>query len=86
MLMIVDRTGTLRCVYDEAIDLAAIGALVISRASHVEPDEHGLWIADLSPVNGPSLGPFAERSQALAAEHEWLQVNWLGSETQAGNS
>ena len=86
MLMIVDRTGTLRCVYDEAIDLAAIGALVISRASHVEPDAHGLWVADLSPVGGPSLGPFEQHSQALAAEHEWLAANWLGSDTQAGNS
>ena len=28
---------------------------MISRASHVEPDRHGRWLVDLSPVNGPVL-------------------------------
>ena len=71
MQMMIDPTGTLRCVYDEAIDLAAIGTLEISRASHTEPDERGRWVADLAPVDGPSLGPFDQRSQALAAEQQW---------------
>ena len=35
------------------------------------------WLADLSPVNGPVLGPFDRRSEALAAELAWLEANWL---------
>jgi hypothetical protein len=45
----------------------------IRRASHVEPDDDGQWWADLSPVNGPHLGPFAKRSEALTAESSWLE-------------
>jgi hypothetical protein len=33
---------------------------------------------DLSPVSGPTLGPFQNRSEALAAERSWLLTNWLG--------
>ena len=66
-----------RAIYSEAIDLAALGSPVITRASHVEPDQDGLWWADLSPVGGPSLGPYRHRSQALAAEVEWLEDNFL---------
>ena len=40
----------------------------ITRASHVEPDAEGRWLADLTPVAGPVLGPFDLRSEALAAE------------------
>jgi hypothetical protein len=47
------------------------------RASLVEPDEEGRWWADLSPVDGPLLGPFRQRSQALDAEEEWLGHHWL---------
>lgn len=36
-----------------------------------------LWIADLSPVNGPSFGPFRVRAEAIAAEVDWLERNWL---------
>ena len=71
-LLVVDGQGTVRCVYSEAIDLAGLGQLRIRRASHVEPDEQGRWWADLSPVDGPRLGPFALRSQALTAEAKWL--------------
>ena len=83
MHLMIHPSGTLRCVYDEAIDLAAIGTLMISRASHVEPDECGRWFADLSPVGGPSMGPFEQRSQALTAEQRWLDQHWLGAGTQA---
>jgi hypothetical protein len=65
-------------VYSEEIDLAALGSPVITRASHVEPDPQGRWWADLSPVGGPTLGPFDSRSEALAAERSWLETNWLG--------
>ena len=77
MQMIVATNGSLRCLYDEAIDLAAIGRLSITRASHVEPDEQGRWLADLSPLTGPLLGPFILRSDALEAERAWLEAHWL---------
>lgn len=35
------------------------------------------WIADLSPVSGPSFGPFRHRADAIAAEVDWLDRNWL---------
>jgi hypothetical protein len=47
--------------------------LHIERASHLDPDAKGQWWADLSPVHGPTLGPFAQRSDALAAEVRWLE-------------
>ena len=68
MQLVILSDGSGRCLYSEAIDLRQLGALSISRASHVEPDATGQWLADLSPVGGPQLGPFATRGQALAAE------------------
>jgi hypothetical protein len=73
MELIVARDGTGHCLYDEAIDLAALGRLSITRASDVEPDDQGRWFADLAPISGPRLGPFGLRSQALAAEQTWLE-------------
>ena len=69
--------GTVRAIYDEAIDLAMLGKPTIKRASSVEPNEQGRWNADLSPVDGPVLGPFDRRSEALEAERDWLERHWL---------
>jgi hypothetical protein len=77
MLLVIDPAGELRCLYDEAIDLAALGRLVIARAAHVEPDANGRWYADMSPSGGPRLGPFDVRSAALAAEADWLSARLL---------
>jgi hypothetical protein len=77
--LIVRSGGSVACIYDEAIELAALGSLSIRRASYVEPDGSGLWFADLSRVGGPRLGPFGRRSDALAAELAWLKANWLQS-------
>jgi hypothetical protein len=77
MRLVVEPDGRARCLYGEAVDLTSLGVLSIRRASHVEPDEQGLWWADLSPLDGPRLGPFAQRSLALAAEEDWLERNWL---------
>ena len=76
MDLVIDPRGGIRCLYGEAIDLSALGTVSIKRASHVEPDEEGRWIADLSPLGGPRLGPFALRSEALEAEAAWLD-NYL---------
>ena len=69
--------GQVRCVYGEQLDLARLGEVFVRRASHVEPDERGRWRADLSPVGGPTLGPFARRSEAMEAEEAWLAQHWL---------
>jgi hypothetical protein len=84
MDLVIDRTGQVRCIYAEAIDLAALGQSVIQRASYVEPDDAGRWSADLHPVAGPVLGPFEHRSEALAAEHAWLEAHWLLREERGG--
>ena len=77
MNLVISRCGQIRCLYDETIDLAELGSLSITRASSVEPDEHGQWWANLGCVEGPLLGPFTVRSQALAAERGWLEAHWL---------
>jgi hypothetical protein len=76
MDLVVDPTGRTFAVYDELIELAALGRPVITRASHVEPDGRGLWHTDLAPVGGPVLGPYSRRSDALAAERAWLAAHW----------
>jgi hypothetical protein len=79
MQLLVQCDGTVRCLYGEAIDLTELGRPAIRRASHVEPDNGGRWLADLKPVGGPVLGPFPNRSEALAAERNWLETHWLPS-------
>jgi hypothetical protein len=74
MELLVNAGGSVRCIYDEGIDLREIGRLTITRASHVEPDRDGFWWADMGPVDGPMLGPYGSRSEALQAEREWLAV------------
>src|SRR2546425_124186 len=80
MLLMVETNCDVRCIYGEAIELAALGHVAIRRASHVEPGSDGHWRADLTPVSGPTLGPFTQRSAALAAESAWLEAHWLDSE------
>jgi len=75
--LIVEKGGRVRCIYGETIELATLGTLTITRASHVEPDGCGRWEVDLSPVGGPGLGPFERRSGAIEAEIAWLEENWV---------
>lgn len=75
--LVVLASGTVKAIYNERIDLGQLGKLSIRRGSHVEPTEDGQWTADLSPCGGPLLGPFPGRSEALAAEVEWLSDHWL---------
>lgn len=86
MELIIDPAGAVRCVYGEEINLQVLGSPQIRRASHVEPDDHGRWWADMSPVSGPRLGPYPSRSLALEAEAAWLNeqgVQNLAVETPA---
>ncbi len=75
--IVVGRCGTARMVYDETFDAHCLGPPNIRRGSDVEPTADGQWTADLSRVGGPRLGPFALRSEALAAEVTWLRRHWL---------
>jgi hypothetical protein len=79
MHLVILPGGQVRCLYGEAIELDRLGQLTITRGSYVEPDSTGRWFADLAPVSGPKLGPFLVRSEALAAEHAWLEAHWLTS-------
>ncbi len=75
MELFIASDGSTKAIYAEDIDLHTLGTATITRASHVEPDATGRWFAGI--VNGPSLGPFARRSEALAAEVAWLTENRL---------
>jgi hypothetical protein len=75
--LVVGVDGSIRCIYGEVLDFAALGSVTITRASQVEPTSGGRWLADLAPVGGPVLGPFDRRGQALAAEQDWLDEHWL---------
>ncbi len=77
MQLVVEPGGVLRCIDSEEIDLHALGHPVLRRTSHVEPTDDGQWTADLSPVGGPVLRSFSNRSQALVAELRWLEAHWL---------
>ena len=77
MELVVTSDGNARCVYTEMIHLPCLGRIKIDRGSHVEPLSDSDWTADLSPVNGPVLGPFDTRSKALDAELQWLNQHWL---------
>ncbi len=77
MNLVIRPNGTVECLYDEAFNLAQIGQLTIAPASHVEPTGSGQWTADLTPVDGPVLGPFRTRTEALHAERIWLEQHHL---------
>lgn len=74
--LIVDADGKVRFIWDDVLQpFMEMGTAYVKRASHVEPWPGGGWIADLSPIEGPILGPFELRGQALAAERQWLGKN-----------
>ena len=77
MQLVIEPEGKVRAIYSEDIPLETLGRPRIVRASVVEPDEDGCWHADLRLLLGPVLGPFACRSQAVAAEVAWLEEHWL---------
>jgi hypothetical protein len=74
MKLIVKPGGRIVTIYTDEVDYNKFGKPTVRRASHVEPDANGQWYADMSPVNGPQLGPFPKRSDALDAEMAWLNL------------
>lgn len=76
MNVLIEPDGTVTALYDEWLDLQAVGSLTLTRASHVDPDSEGQWWARL--IAGPTLGPFPTRTAALAAEVDWLNRHRLG--------
>lgn len=77
-LLIVRPDGTIQTIYNDCLKpVLEQGTVSIKRASHVEPDHNGEWVADMSPVNGPQLGPFPLRQTALEAEVRWLYQNTI---------
>lgn len=80
IIISIDRKGTITAIYDDRLsELFKQGQLTIKRASHVEPTENGQWAADMSPVGGPTLGPFRFRETALNAEVEYLKENYFNA-------
>lgn len=75
MDLLIRPNGDIATLYTELLDLSALGALNIARASQVEPDASGQWFAHLH--DGPTLGPFSRRSAALEAEVAWLTKHRL---------
>lgn len=68
----LNEDGDLTFVYaDEISFLQDLGEFSVRRASHVEPTEDGKWTASM--VDGPVLGPFDLRGEALSAEVSYLQ-------------
>ena len=73
MFVWIRPDGALELVYEDALrGLLALGRATIRRASNVEPTPEGQWTADLGPTDGPVLGPFETRADALDAERSWL--------------
>lgn len=72
----INPSGHVLAIYDDDLRgvLGTLGPVSIKRASYVEPDEAGLWWADMEPLNGPRIGPYTFRREALAAERDWLEV------------
>lgn len=64
--------GTIAFIHDDDLAeiMAPLGKLTITRASHVEPDEHGKWAATM--IDGTVLGPFNRRDEALKEEVAYL--------------
>jgi hypothetical protein len=70
--------GTVRFIYDESLKrVIEAGVSTIQRASFLTQQTDGQWLANLEPVKGPILGPFATRDLAIEAERDWINHHWL---------
>jgi hypothetical protein len=82
MELVISPSGEVTTIYNEVLNLAALGPQRIKRASHVEPDASGRWFAQI--IDGPVLGPFDRRSDAITAEIAWLTDALRQPTTHAG--
>ena len=80
MQIVIKPSGVFISIYSDSMDYGEFGKPQIRRASHVEPDATGHWFADLSPVDGPTLGPFDKRNEAIDAELEYLNSMLVNQE------
>ena len=74
----IDSDGSLSFIYsDSMVELLDEGEATIRRVSHVEPatSNSKQWTADMGPGEGPGLGPFTTRQEALDTEVQWLKKN-----------
>jgi hypothetical protein len=76
--------GKMTFIHDDQFKgLLSQGKATITRASHVEPGDPAKgqdplkWYADMAPSNGPILGPFETRQEALDQETTWINENVL---------
>jgi len=67
-----DSTGTGHCLYDELIDLQAIGHLTMRRASRVEFDPDTQQWEVLPPDGGIPMFTHTSRSRCLTWERTHL--------------
>lgn len=79
--LIIRADGHIDAIHNDALsDLYNQGKASVKRASNVEPVDGGEqvnWVADMALVGGPRLGPYRLRSEALAAEVEWLKQHMV---------
>ena len=72
----IGPTGTITAIYDDRLsDFLMSGKTTIIRASFVEPNESGEWVADMSPLGGPKLPACKLREHALQVERGWLEAH-----------
>jgi len=73
-------TGRVTAIYDdELLDvLAGLGELRRPRASDINEDATGMFVADLSRVGGPILPGTQLKRDAERAEVAWLTRNVVG--------
>lgn len=82
MTQIFLRGAEAKHLHDDRAPTGELGRPSATRASHVEPyrtvDSFGRqvirWYIDLRPSNGPVMGRFKTRDEALAAEKDWLNL------------
>jgi hypothetical protein len=70
--VVIDADGSLMAIYDDELaGLLDEGTATITRASNVEPDAAGYWVATMA--DGAVLPACKLRAEALAAEVAYLE-------------
>ena len=78
MTLEVTPDGNIRCLYTDEIDLPQLGRLQVSRASHVEFDNHLRKWTVTSAKTGRRLHSSMTREQALEWERQYYSPNGAG--------